>query len=300
LTAPRPLWPRLALLAAAALFSTGGAALKACRLGTWEVAGFRAVLGGLTVLALVPAARRGFSRGAWAVGAAYAVSGFLFVGANKATTAASTIFLQSTSPLYIAVLGHWLLHERVRRRDAVFMAALALGLALLIWGTPAPSRTAPDPWRGNVLALLCGLSVAVMMVGLRWLARGPAASAAEGPGGSAPAAVVLGNLLMVAAALPSALPFRGLQASDAAVLLWLGVFQIGAAYALMLHGLRHVPVLEATLLMFIEPVLSPIWAFLVHGEQAGPWTIAGGAVVLAATAAQMAYAHRRPPLPAPL
>jgi drug/metabolite transporter, DME family len=293
LTAPGRLWPRLQLLAAAVLFSTGGAALKASTLGTWEVAGFRAVLGGLTVLAFVPAARRGFSRGAWAVGAVYATSGFLFVGANKATTAASTIFLQSTSPLYIAVLGHWLLHERVRRRDLVFMAALALGLALLIRGTPPPSPTAPDPWRGNLLALLCGLSVAVMMVGLRWLGR-----AGGGAGGSAPAAVVLGNLLIVAAALPLALPLRGLGARDVALLLWLGVFQIGIAYALMLAGLRHVPVLEATLLMFIEPVLSPLWAFLVHGEQAGPWTIAGGAIVLATTAAQMAYQRWRPVLPA--
>jgi hypothetical protein len=40
-------------------------------------------------------------------------------------------------------------------------------------------------------------------------------------------------------------------------------------------------------------VLSPTWAFLAHGERAGPWTIAGGAIVLAATAAQMAYANRR-------
>ena len=68
----------------------------------------------------------------------------------------------------------------------------------------------------------------------------------------------------------------------------------------MLAGLRHVPVLEATLLMFIEPVLSPIWAFLVHGEQAGPWTIVGGAIVLAATAVQMAYESWRPAVPPPI
>ena len=278
MTSPGRLWPRLQLLAAAVLFSTGGAALKASSLDTWTVAGFRAVLGGLTVLALVPAARRGVSRGAWAVAAAYAVTGFLYVAANKATTAASTIFLQSTSPLYIAVLGHWLLHERVRRRDLVFMAALAVGLVLLIWGTPPPSRTAPDPLRGNVLAALCGLTVGVMMVGLRWLGR----SGAEK--GSAPAAVVLGNLLIVAVALPLALPLSPPSGRDVAVLLWLGVFQIGSAYALMLAGLRHVPVLEATLLMFIEPVLSPTWAWLLHGERPGPWTIVGGSLILAATA----------------
>ena len=291
MTAPGRLWPRLQLLAAAVLFSTGGAALKACSLDTWAIAAFRAVLGGLTVLVLVPAARRGFSRGAFSVAGAYAVTGLLFVAANKSTTAASTIFLQSTSPLYIAALGHWLLHERVRRRDLTFMAALAVGLVLLLLGTPPPSSTAPDPGRGNVLAALCGLTVGVMMVGLRWLGR----SGAEA--GSAPAAVVLGNLLIVAIALPLALPLPPVGARDLLALGWLGVFQIGVAYALMLAGLRHVPVLEATLLMFIEPVLSPTWAWLLHGERPGPWTIAGGAIVLAATAAQMVYEQWRPTRP---
>lgn len=294
MSAPARLWPRLALLAAAVLFSTSGAALKACTLDAWQIAALRAVLGGLTVLALVPESRRTYTGGAWAVALAYAVTGLMFVAANKATTAASTVFLQSTSPLYIAVLGHFVLHERVRHRDLAFMAALAVGLTLLLAGTPPPSRTAPDPLRGNVLAALCGLTVGVMMVGLRWLGRHGAEA------GSAPAAVVLGNLLIVAAALPFALPLH-VGARDALILGWLGIFQIGAAYALMLVGLRHVPVLEATLLMFIEPVLSPLWAWLVHGERAGPWTLAGGAVVLAATAAQMAYDQWRPaspPLPA--
>jgi drug/metabolite transporter, DME family len=288
LTAPGRLWPRLQLLAAAVLFSTGGAALKASSLDTWGVASLRAVLGAITVLALVPAARRGLSRGACLVAAAYALSGLLFVASNKATTAASSIFLQSTSPLYIAVLGHWFLRERVRRRDLVFMAALAVGLVVLLLGTPMPSRTAPDPLRGNVLAILCGLAVAVMMVGLRWLGRSGAQA------GSAPAAVALGNLLIVAVALPVALPLPPIGARDLVTLGWLGVFQIGVAYALMLMGLRHVPVLEATLLMFIEPVLSPLWAWLLHGEGPGPWTIAGGAIVLAATAAQMVHEQWRP------
>ena len=31
-------------------------------------------------------------------------------------------------------------------------------------------------------------------------------------------------------------------------------------------------------------MLNPIWTFLVAGERPGPWALAGGAVVLAATA----------------
>jgi drug/metabolite transporter (DMT)-like permease len=44
------------------------------------------------------------------------------------------------------------------------------------------------------------------------------------------------------------------------------------------------PAIEASLLILIEPVLNPIWTFLAMGERPGPWAVAGGAVVLAATA----------------
>jgi drug/metabolite transporter, DME family len=289
LSAKGALRPRLQLVLAAALFSTAGAALKAIHFDTWQVASFRAALAMVAVLVLVPSARRGL-RSAFAgrraalpmagAAAVYALTAFLFVAANKATTAASTIFLQSTSPLYIAVLGHWLLHERVRRVDFVFMLVLAGGLGLLLAGTPPPARTAPHPLLGNVLAAVCGLTVGIMVVLLRGLGRG-------GDGGRASAAVVLGNLLVCVIALPLVFPLPVVRAADVGLLLWLGLVQIGAAYALMLAGLRHVPALEASLLMLIEPVLSPVWAWLVHGEAPGPWVIAGGMVILAASVAQV-------------
>jgi drug/metabolite transporter (DMT)-like permease len=40
---------------------------------------------------------------------------------------------------------------------------------------------------------------------------------------------------------------------------------------------------EGALLLLLEPVLNPIWAWLVHGERPGPWSLTGGAVILAAT-----------------
>jgi drug/metabolite transporter, DME family len=273
---------RLELVAAAVCFSTAGAALKACRLDGWEVASFRAAIAGLAVLALVPAARHGLSPRAAVVAVPYTATAILFVLSNKMTTAASTIFLQSTSPLYIALLGPLLLHEKTRRRDLVYMAVLAAGLALVFLGVAPPARTSPRPRLGNVLAVACGFTSAVMMMGLRWLAR-----AGGGHEAAAPGAVVLGNLLTFATALTLALPVGNARTADWLILLFLGVVQIGAGYALMLAGLRHVPVLEATLLMFLEPVLSPVWAWLAHGERPGPWVLAGGAVILGATAVSM-------------
>src|SRR5262249_11542954 len=125
---------RLAILAAAILFSTGGAAIKATSLTGWQVASFRSPAAAIAVLAMLPAARRGWGLAPWIVGAAYAATMILFVLANKLTTAAATIFLQATAPLYLVLIGPLLLKEPVRRRDAVFMVAVASGLALFFVG----------------------------------------------------------------------------------------------------------------------------------------------------------------------
>jgi drug/metabolite transporter (DMT)-like permease len=277
---------RVQLLAAAALFSTGGAAIKAVSLDGWQVACFRAGIAAVVVAALVPESRRRWTAGTAAVSAAYAATVILFVQANKLTTAASTIFIQAASPLFIAGLGPWLIGERLRRRDAPILAALIAGLALFFVGAPAGHATAPHPRLGNALAAVSSVTVALMMMGLRWL--GTRAD------GSAPAAVVLGNLMAFAVALPFSLPVSA-TAGDAAILAYLGVFQIGLAYTLLLRALRRVSALEASLLLFVEPVLSPLWAWLVHGELPGRWAVAGGALILAATAAKTVLDTRSEP-----
>ncbi|HZA51744.1 MAG TPA: DMT family transporter, partial [Myxococcaceae bacterium] len=69
-----------------------------------------------------------------------------------------------------------------------------------------------------------------------------------------------------------------------AIVLFLGTFQLGLSYALFQYGLRATPAVEASLLVLLEPVLNPIWTFLVAGERPGPWALTGGAIILAATA----------------
>jgi len=269
------------LLAAALLFSTGGAAIKATSLTGWQVASFRSGVATLAIALLVPAARRGWNRRAWMVGVAYAACLTLYVTANKLTTAANTIFLQSTAPIYLVFLGPMLLGEKVRRRELVFMAALAVGMAFFFLGRETPVATAPDPLLGNLLAAGAGVAWAFTVLGLRWLGRGEDTRA-----GAAMSAVVCGNLLAFGFGLPWALPVRGAEASDWGTIVYLGVVQIGLAYALMTRALRHLQALETSLLLLIEPVLNPVWAWLVHGERPSSLSLTGGAVILAATLAK--------------
>lgn len=275
---------RALLFAAAALFSTGGAAIKATTLTGWQVASFRSGVAGLAVLLMLPAARRGWSFRSVLVGSAYAVTMILFVQANKLTTAANTIFLQSTAPIYLVILGPWLLRERNRRRDFLVMAAMGVGLALFFVGTEQPASTAPRPFEGNLLALLSGMSWALTVMGMRWMGK---EGLAEGP--SAAVAVVAGNVITFLFCLPWALPVQTAQTTDWLVIVYLGIFQIGLAYVCLTSALRHIPALEASLLLLVEPVLNPVWAWLVHGERPGTWALCGSAVILLVTAVKARF-----------
>jgi len=279
--ARRELAPRLQLLAAAALFSTGGAAIKAVHFSGWPVACLRSIIAGAALLLLLPQVRRRPTARMLGVAACYAATMILFVLANKLTTAASTIYLQSTAPLFVLLLSPWLLGERVRRADLMSMAAIALGLVLLVTGLEPASATAPRPLRGNLLAALSGLTWALTIMGLRGLGRGSGAAAARSD--DALVAAFWGNVLAAAAALPLSLPLPSSRATDWLLLAFLGLFQIALAYVLLSRGLGGVPALEASLLLLLEPVLNPLWAWLVHGERVGPRVLAGGAMILTAT-----------------
>ena len=268
---------RLAIVGAAVLFSSGGAAIKATTLTGWQVACLRSAVAAVAVLIMLPAARTGWGVMPVVVGVGYAATMILFVLANKLTTAANTIYLQATAPIYLVIIGPLLLKEPLRRRDLVFMGALAVGLAFFFVGTEPGSRTAPDPSTGNTLAVLSGLCWALAVSGLRYMGR------SGGSAGGAGAAVVAGNLIASLVCLPMALPIAHLSAQDAAVISFLGIFQIGLAYVLLTSGLERVGAFEASLLLLGEPVLNPLWAWLVHGERPRGWSVAGGAIIVGAT-----------------
>ena len=140
---------RLLILGAAFLFSTGGAAIKAVSLSAWQVASFRSGVAALALLLVLPRSRRFWQPRLLVVGAAYAATMILFVAGNKLTTAANTIFLQSTAPIYLLLLGPWLLKEPVRRSDWAFTASLAAGMALFFIGTEPAQATAPRDTTGS-------------------------------------------------------------------------------------------------------------------------------------------------------
>ncbi|HET6436809.1 MAG TPA: EamA family transporter [Anaeromyxobacter sp.] len=258
---------RLLILGAAALWSTAGAGIKLCGLSGVQIAGGRSLLAGLFLLAVLPEARRRPTP-RMALGAVgYAATVILFALANKLGTAANAIFIQDTAPLWVLLLSPFLLSERAGRGELLSIPVYAIGLSLFFLDELSPGQLA-----GNLVALASGGAFALCIVGLRRA------------GEEAPATLVLGNLLAALLMLPLWGTGPAPRPLDLALLAYLGVFQLGLAYLCFGRGIQQVPALEASLLVLLEPVLNPVWTFLLAGERPGPWALAGGTVVLAATA----------------
>jgi drug/metabolite transporter (DMT)-like permease len=212
-----------------------------------------------------------------AAGAAgYMGAQFLFIFSTRLTTAANAIFLQYTAPIYVLIFGVWFLGERPQRIDWITMVVIFAGM-LLFFGQDLTF----EGLYGNLAAILGGVALAVMIVSTR------------AQKDSHPAHIFLiGSCLGGLIGLPSVLQETwGL--TDLAIIAYLGIFQTGLASALYSIAIRHVPALESNLILMLEPVLNPLWVFLVIGESPAPLALLGGAVVLGAIATRAIVGARR-------
>jgi drug/metabolite transporter (DMT)-like permease len=209
-------------------------------------------------------------------GAMWAVMFTAFLFALSLTTTANTLVVMSVSPLLTAVLARLVLSDPVPTRTWIAAGAAVVGIA---WMFSADLSTHVA---GMMIASLIPIAAAVNVVTLR-------ASAARL---DLIPAVMLGGALSCLIALPFALPFSA-SGRDVVLLALLGVFQLGLPCMLLVVASRYLPAPEIALLGLLEVVLGPLWAWLGAGEAPAQATLAGGAVVLIALAANEAGTLRQ-------
>ena len=265
------------VVAAAVLFSTGGVAIKSAAVSGMQVASIRSGIAALALL-LWLRGRVIWSGRVWVVGAVYAATLVLFVTATKLTSSANAIFLQSIAPLYSSSWRRSFSASTSAGVISGFSVLAVGGLALCLVQPTAPTSAAPDPVGGNLLGAICGITWAFTLLGLRWTEK-------RQPG-TALSSVVAGNILAFLAGVSELWPLPETSAADWVVLGYLGLIQIGLAYILLTGAVRYLPTLQISLLLLIEPVLNPAWAWLLRGEHPGVWALTGGAVIVATSAAQ--------------
>ncbi len=267
------------LLASAALWSLGGVLIKGVDWSPLAIAGTRSALAALTIVVLLRG-RLHFTWSRWQVAGAfaYAATVLLFVLATRLTTAANAILLQYTAPVYIALAAPWFLGEPSRRGDWLVIAVTLAGMGLFFL-----DHLTLEGRAGNLLAIASGVSFAALALLLR-----------KQKDGSAVESIVLGNLIAAAVGLPFVrAPFP--DATGWALLVVLGVVQLGVSYLLYAVAVRRATAMDAALVPMLEPILNPVWVLLWLGERPGPFAMLGGLVVLGAVACRSVLALRARP-----
>jgi drug/metabolite transporter (DMT)-like permease len=267
--------PLLFVFAAAFLWSTGGLFIKWNTLTGLELSFCRSLFAMLTVAILTRHEGFGLNRTSAIASVLYALLLVLFVLSTKATTAANAIFLQYTAPVYVMIFEPLIYKERFRLRDLVTVLVCLGGMGLFFVG-----QLRPQDVEGNLMALASGLCFAFYFL----LLRHPRAREVNRA-----SSVIYGNLLAVIALAWWGLPaLLNLNGHDALSVTYLGVVQLGIAYALFTKGMaRGVRSLDAGIVCYIEPVLNPVWVFLVLGERPSPWALLGGAIIIVAVIVHM-------------
>jgi drug/metabolite transporter (DMT)-like permease len=265
----------LLLIITAVLWSLGGVLIKSIEWTPLAISGGRSAIAVIVLGTLFPSLWRKISWKSVPGALAYMTTVTLFVLATKLTTAANAIFLQYTAPIYIALLGPWLLGERATRLDWILISVGLAGILVFFFDQLTLSGIL-----GVILALASGVSYAAMAIALR-----------RERDGSPEAVVLLGNILTAIVALPALLPIDNLG-RNLPWLLALGIVQLTIPYLTYSAAIRHVRALDASIISFIEPILNPIWVLLVTHEPASIWTLVGGAIVLSTSLIRSVFASK--------
>jgi len=253
----------LLLAVTAALWSIGGLLIKLIDASPLAISGARAAITSAVLLLYLRKPKFNWSFPQIGAAISSSATAILFVTATKSTTAANAILLQSTAPVYVAFLGAWLLKEKTTKYDWLTVAVVMGGMGLFFIDNLSTAGLF-----GNICALLSGISYAFFTIFMRMQKDG-----------SPLESVLLANLITTVIGLPFL--FRSVPSATGWLwLLILGVFQLGIPSVFYSRAIKNATALEAVLIPVIEPILNPVWVFLILGELPGTSAFIGGAIVL--------------------
>ena len=269
----------LCVFLAALLYSIGGLCIKVIPWNGMAINGGRTaitlvVIGGyLAVIRHPPRFNRWILLGSLCIFGTNA----LYSVANKLTTAANTIVLQFTAPIFVIVFSALFWHKKPQKLDLA-ACAVVFGGVLFFFVDSLEAGGA----LGNLLAILSGA------------AYGGVFLLNDFPDADAISAVFWGDVLSAVTGLPFLLQETQFTQTALVSLVVLGVFQVAVAYILLTIGLRTTPPVTASLVSGIEPVLNPLLVAAFYGERVGPFALAGAAIVICGVVGYNILKKRQP------
>lgn len=220
---------------------------------------------------------RGMGLPGLAVACCFAIASTSFVVALSYTTVANILLMQAGVPLLAALIAWAVFREKVGLTTWAAIAAVICGVAIMV----SETLTGDVSPIGDGLALLIAVVFATATVITRRFAHVRMTPA-----------TCLGTIFAAIFAASQA-GFFIVPSRDMALLFAFGAINLGLGLALFATGARLVPAAFAALLGTFEPILGPIWVWLVHSEVPSGRTILGGTVVVVALLAYLTLEFRR-------
>ena len=257
----------------ACLWSISGIFIKWISWSPFLIAGGRSLISAAVLGLFMAVSRIGIQvcRSSLCAGISLGVSFLCFVSANKLTTAANAIVLQYTSPIFILIISALFLHQQIKKREAAVVCAAAAGILLFFLDQLSPGNIA-----GNFLGILAGFFLSIMFV-LIGLAGNNDSIRMSG--------ILFAHIFTALIGIPVGASFTAsISTREICLILILGIFQLGIPYIFYAIAAKDCSPLACSLIGMLEPLLNPVWVFLLDGEAPGPFALAGAAIVIAAVA----------------
>jgi drug/metabolite transporter (DMT)-like permease len=277
----------LFMIVATVCWSSGGYLVRRLSIvNAWEIVFWRSLFMALFVAGVLLAMHgRRMPRVVLAAGWPGVVSGtflagtfFFFIASLTRTTVANTNVLMSVSPFLAALAGRWLLREPVPLRTWAAMLVAFGGILVMFAGALDAGQLA-----GNLLALGVPCCYAAQITVLRKFH----ASVDMLPN------VMIAGIVSLAGAFALTAPDFGATGRDLVVLAIMGCVQLGTGCLLATAASRALSATEMGLMSLLEPILGPVWVWVLMAEDPGRSTLIGGAIVMGAVLANEAFAAWR-------
>lgn len=257
----------LLMLACALLWSANGLCIKLTPWNSMVLAGWRGFAGAITLFIAMKALKMKININARTIliGVCVCATGFLYIIANRLTTAANAIVLQYTSPVWLVVLSMIFFGRKYRGIDYAAVLLTVGGIALFFLDQLAPGGTL-----GNIIAIIdgCSLGGAYLLMG-------------ESEGGNRLSGTLAGLVMMAVVGIPFTFVYPPeVTAVSVVMVAVMGIFMLGLPYALYSVAINYCPPLGCVLISSIEIVLNPVWVWLGTGEMPDTFAMIGSAVIL--------------------
>ena len=268
------------MLLCAALWSIAGIFIKLIPWNSIVIAGIRSLIAGAVMFVYMRYKRIGFTadRRSMLGGLALCCTLTCFVAANKLTTAANSIVLQFTAPMFIVVFSVLFLKKKFSRSDIFAVVLTMLGISLFFF-----DQLTPGHLLGNCVAIVAGMAFAGYYMSLEGASESERMSA-----------ILMAHGLTFCVSIPFiALEPPELGAAPVICIFILGVAQLGIPYVLLGRASGSCPPLACSLLGAVEPLLNPVWVFIFDGEAPGMWALIGGVVIVVTITVWCVYGDLR-------